>query len=98
MRKTHKTTMANKQHLIEDLQDIIEERDRMIRQLQGDDRDTESTARDNDKVSESDIPFCSACIFLSSCNDKVKSHRVSPSCTNVFSLCSHCCLYSHDGG
>ena len=19
-------------------------------------------------------------------------------CTNVFSLCSHCCLYSHDGG
>ena len=45
MRKTHKTTMANKQHLIEDLQDIIEERDRMIRQLQGDD-DTESTARD----------------------------------------------------
>ena len=23
---------------------------------------------------------------------------MSPSCTNVFSLCSHCCLYSHDGG
>ena len=77
MRKTHKTTMANKQHLIEDLQDIIEERDRMIRQLQGDDRDTESTAGDNDKVTERDISFCSAinfCIFvLSSCNAEVES-------------------------
>ena len=27
-----------------------------------------------------------------------EKHWVSPSCTNVFSLCSHCCLYSHDGG
>ena len=35
MRKTHKTTMANKQHLIEDLQDIIVDRDRVIRQLEG---------------------------------------------------------------
>ena len=35
MRKTHKTTMANKQHLIEDLQDIIVDRDRFIRQLEG---------------------------------------------------------------
>ena len=24
--------------------------------------------------------------------------QAAPSCTNVFSLCSHCCLYSHDGG
>ena len=50
MRKTHKTTMANKQHLIEDLQDIIEERDRMIRQLQRDRETSENI--DSNKVSK----------------------------------------------
>ena len=37
--------------------------------------------------------------FQASCNGKPKSvERQGPSYTNVFSLCSHCCLYSHDGG
>ena len=37
-------------------------------------------------------------IYSSSMDYLCKKCRVSPSYTNVFSLCSHCCLYSHDGG
>ena len=37
-------------------------------------------------------------IYSSRMDYLCKKCGVSPSYTNVFSLCSHCCLYSHDGG
>ena len=58
MRKTHKTTLTNKQHMIEDLQDMIEERDKMIRQLQEGDKENTTDDGDNNKVSGEGVIKC----------------------------------------
>ena len=66
MRKTHKTTMANKQHLIEDLQDIIVDRDRVIRQLEG--GGAEGVVNNKVSVSISILLLLSYLVQLSSCD------------------------------